>query len=934
MLLKPYISSTLFLFIFSIHAFTDEGTGKRTTTILPETDSVATLTDPVLLRFIKAPYPKKLVKKGIEGTVALDIFITKEGTVDSVVLIRGVHPQLDSLAVHAASEFKFTPATSNGNPEAVVLSYGYTFSIDQILDTLKQHLCFSGILREYGTRNTIRDAEISVKIIDYTRAVKSIDVPLKQYLERIGRFTGQQLHNGKISTRSDSSGRFRFYSLPAVACSIQVTSGEHKNFSSKINLYTDSVVTARYWLKRAMDQHYEITVYGKKEQTEVTARTFSARELGRVSGAAGDAIKAIQTLPGVARPRYGGAEIIVRGSEMNDNRFFFEGIELPYLFHTNYGVPKSVFNTMMLSALDFYPGGYGVRYGDVTGGVVNVAGRTAKRDRWHGILTLGFPEINIFFERPIGKNAGVMISGTHSYLFEYAKFAADNFSDDEFPLPSVPSYWDLVVRAEAGKSDNRIFAMFIGSGDKFEAASPQAVNGSPEIDPDIDRLKIQKGFIMGIAGWDKKFSSTLSNRLRLSTGQTESGYTEFGQLSYDVSGIDNYIRNELTWTAADGFTINSGVDLAIKPYTAHLKANGDSLYQDTSHFLIGPCAAFMNLTYTHGSFTFLPGLRYDYYPQLDYMGSTIPEFWNYTFNNLNRFSGDPSARFMVLYKINDAHTIKSAWGTYNQAPRVPDGAEYGRSIVPMLAAIINKYGNPRLPSAKASHLVVGNEWQPSEKLMLDISAYYNRQWDRPRYPTTKDYLEEPDLPAVLDNGRARMFGIELFVRYTLQEKISGWLSYSFGRSQQYSNDKKVWQLSSHDILNDVQLITNCRLSRHVTLGSRLRYTDGFPFTPVVDVSYDASEMRYLPVWGESFSKRQTPFIGLDIRIERRKEYKRFIQCFFYEITNIVHFLTFIKDKNGKPLYNPGEFPLWYYDYSGKSNLPAWPFMAFGNTLYF
>lgn len=241
--LKPYIFASLFVFTLLIHAFPDEVSDKESNTTPPQPDFVSTLTtDPVLLSFFNAPYPQKLVRKGIEGTVALDIFINAEGIVDSVTLIESVHPQLDSLAVYAASQFKFTPATSNGNPEAVILSYGYTFSIDQILDTLKEHLCFSGVLREYGTRNTIRDAEIAIKIIDYTRAMKSIDVPLKQYLERIGRFTGQQLHDGKISTRSDSSGRFQFYSLPAAACSIQVTSGEHKYFSSKINLYAGSSV--------------------------------------------------------------------------------------------------------------------------------------------------------------------------------------------------------------------------------------------------------------------------------------------------------------------------------------------------------------------------------------------------------------------------------------------------------------------------------------------------------------------------------------------------------------------------------------------------------------------------------------------------------------------------------------------------------------------
>ena len=71
-------------------------------------------TDPALLKFVDAPYPKELIKKGIEGTVLLDIHINADGTVDSVAVVGSAHPELDSLAVQAALQFKFTPATERG----------------------------------------------------------------------------------------------------------------------------------------------------------------------------------------------------------------------------------------------------------------------------------------------------------------------------------------------------------------------------------------------------------------------------------------------------------------------------------------------------------------------------------------------------------------------------------------------------------------------------------------------------------------------------------------------------------------------------------------------------------------------------------------------------------------------------------------------------
>ncbi len=95
---------------------------------LTGTDSAAPvaqgeLAGPVAVRKVDPRYPPRLRKEGVAGEVVLYAIIRKDGSVDSIQLIRGVHPELDKNAMDALARWKFEPAQRNGQPvelEAVV----------------------------------------------------------------------------------------------------------------------------------------------------------------------------------------------------------------------------------------------------------------------------------------------------------------------------------------------------------------------------------------------------------------------------------------------------------------------------------------------------------------------------------------------------------------------------------------------------------------------------------------------------------------------------------------------------------------------------------------------------------------------------------------------------------------------------------------------
>ncbi|MBZ5696159.1 MAG: TonB family protein [Acidobacteriia bacterium] len=78
---------------------------------------------PVPIEKADPKYPQELIKGHVHGEVVLYAIIRKDGSVDSIQVVRGLDPQLDRNAIDALAQWKFRPGTRAGVPvdlEAVV----------------------------------------------------------------------------------------------------------------------------------------------------------------------------------------------------------------------------------------------------------------------------------------------------------------------------------------------------------------------------------------------------------------------------------------------------------------------------------------------------------------------------------------------------------------------------------------------------------------------------------------------------------------------------------------------------------------------------------------------------------------------------------------------------------------------------------------------
>lgn len=81
------------------------------------------LSGPSPLRKVDPKYPPTLINEHVEGEVVLYAVIRRDGSVDSIQLVRGIDEELDKNAMNALSQWKFRPGTRKGEPvelEAIV----------------------------------------------------------------------------------------------------------------------------------------------------------------------------------------------------------------------------------------------------------------------------------------------------------------------------------------------------------------------------------------------------------------------------------------------------------------------------------------------------------------------------------------------------------------------------------------------------------------------------------------------------------------------------------------------------------------------------------------------------------------------------------------------------------------------------------------------
>ena len=115
------------------------------------------------------------------------------------------------------------------------------------------------------------------------------------------------------------------------------------------------------------------------------------------------------------------------------------------------------------------------------------------------------------------------------------------------------------------------------------------------------------------------------------------------------------------------------------------------------------------------------------------------------------------------------------------------------------------------------------------------------------------------------------------------------------------------------------MLGSWHLKRDWDVGFRARYVTGKPETPVDSAEFVANfGGYYVPIYGDVNSVRIKPFFQVDIRVDKKFVYDKWMFSLYLDIQNLSYFL-----------YKSPEFTVYNYNYKQKQTVSNIFFPALG-----
>jgi TonB family protein len=762
-------------------------------------------TPPVLVEDPGAEYPAQAIADGLRApaTVTLELLVDAEGAVSSAQVVESAGHGFDEAAVAAALRLRFRPAMRGATPVAARIRHAYSFAPPPAV--------VRGVVTARETLATVSGAAVTVETDTGTKTVTSA---------ADGTWVAGEVPAGKVHLTVRAPGfvaeTVDLDASPAEEERVDVRLGHEKNHAED----------------DGAEPSGEVEVRADAPTHEVTRRTLEQRELARIPGTNGDAIRAIESMPGVARPPGLGGLLIVRGSAPQDTQVFLDGTPIPAAYH--FGGLSSVIPTEMLSKIDFYPGNFGAEYGRAMGGIIDIGLRSPKSDAIHGMAQVDLIDARVMVEGPLGRGWTFSAAGRRSWLDAWLGPVLEHGGTT---VTAAPVYYDYQGTIEKQFSPSSSFRVaLVGSDDRFAMVDSSASSNDPGMS---GTFADHTGFWRLQARFKSELPSGTSLALTAAVGQDVTGFTMGGNFMR-ITSWPVLARFEVGQRLAPGAKVNLGADGIYAWYDADVRfpplprggqvpggpfLSTPPLEAKAKGTNIRPgIYADMELEPWEGT-RIVPGVRADYAQDT---GST-----------------DLAPRINVRQDLHTRFprtTLKGGVGVYDQPPE----PRQTNSV----------FGQAGLVSNRAVHADVGIEQELSRNAEISVEGFYKK-------------LDHLVVDGLGNTGDGHAIGLEALLRYKPDEHFFGWIAYTLSRSEMRDSPTDAYRLSPYDQTHILTALGSYRLGRGWELGARFRLVSGNLYTPSAYGAYDETTGAYLASTQFPENGSRLPlFHQLDVRVDK------------------------------------------------------------------
>ncbi len=646
-----------------------------------------------------------------------------------------------------------------------------------------------------------------------------------------------------------------------------------------------------------------------KTDTKISVSKVTPKEIAKIPSIGGQADLAqyLQIIPGVVFTGDQGGQLYIRGGSPIQNKVLLDGMVIYNPFHS-IGL-FSVFETDIMRNADIYTGGFGAEYGGRISSIMDITTRDGNKKRISGKISASTFGADILLEGPIvkqketgGSSSSFILSAKNSYLDKTSQSLYSYVNEEGLPF----TYLDLYGKASlnwGGGSKVNVFGFSFndqvknykslsnfqwnsfGGGSNFIIV-PSSSSALIEINASYSNYEIQLDEDKGL---DRKSSINDFN-----IGANFTYFMGSNELRYGIEIL--------------GFTTDY----------SFTNANNRNIKERQNTTELG---AYVKYKWMTGKWIIEPSFRLQLYPSL----STV----------------SPEPRLAMKYKATDRIRIKMAAGMYTQNLIA---ATSDRDVVNLFYGFLS--GPESIPEEfegksvkdklqKAQHAILGVEYDLSNRLTLNVEAYYknfsqltNLNKNKIYNSDTQGVPEEQKLDFIVEKGNAK--GVDFSLKYDY-DRIFIWAVYSLGYVER--TDANMTYHPHFDRRHNINFLTSMKLGSAYDWEISFRYNfgSGFPFSPLAgnyeqiifeggvneDYTQTNGEMGY--VYGDYNSHRLPNYHRVDASIKKTFEFGDYTKLEAnFSITNILN--------------RENVFYVNIYDHEVINQLPIMP--SFGLTFRF
>jgi len=729
-------------------------------------------------------------------------------------------------------------------------------------------------------------------------------------------FATVQIWGTTIGAITDFDGNFLFTGIKPGYVELRASSVGFKPFISSALLVTNSnTVTIELPLEEAAVDIGEVVIkaspFVKRIESPVSVRIIGIDEIEKNPGGNRDISKVIQSFPGVASTPAFRNDVIVRGGGPNENRFYVDNVEIPYLNHFSTqgssGGPVGIINVDFVQSVDFISGAFPASRGNALSSVLNFTFLDGNREKMKYRATVGASDLGLTVDGPTGQNSSLLVSVRRSYL---------QFLFGALGLPFLPNYTDFQFKYRVRLDEkNELTVIGLGAKDDFELNLKADETEYQRYILDYIPVQEQYSYITGLVY--KHFRKNGYDTWVLSRNYlNNSQYKYSGNVVADTNRLLDYLSGEGEIKARFERTIISDKGLRL-----NLGAGSEyTHYRNSTYRLIYSIPGELEINYDTnlklGKFNLFGQVSKSYLNEkLKLSLGARTDLSTYSASMSNPVK-QISPRFSASYSITDRLNINFNAGRYYQ---LPPYTALGYSS--FTGVFINKENNLRY--IQSDHLVTGLELIPSENIQFTLEGFLKTY---SKYPfSVRDAVPLSSKSAgygifgdeeLISVSEGRAYGIELLGRLKEFEKTNMVFSYTFVRSE-FRDLNSRWIPSSWDNRHLFNVTATKKFNKNWDMGFKWRYVGGAPYTPydleksAVKSAWDLQGQGYLD-YSRFNTERLKAFHQLDIRVDKQFFFRGWSLMLYADVQNVYNhkadqpaLLIRESDANGNPVTDPG-----------------------------